>query len=288
MEYLKELIEKGGPEEPEFQVLTETVKNMSLHPEIDKLKASIVKNFDCIFSENSMLGFSFQKPHGYAGDFEIIDRIYTKWTSTDPQLQKWDAYFHSLHAPKAVRNRKDYFINLVNSLSENHNETFSVLNVASGPGRDMYEYFTQTKKKHVQFTCIEYDANAINYASKLCMPFMEKIIFHRANALKFKLDETFDLVWSAGLFDYFDDSQFVYLLKKFASMTRKNGTIVIGNFNENNPTRPYMEVFGDWILNHRSEDDLKNLCLEAGFTSDHIDVFSEDTGVNLFLHIRVS
>ncbi|MFN0176279.1 MAG: hypothetical protein ACKVU0_16660 [Saprospiraceae bacterium] len=75
-----------------------------------------------------------RQPFGYAGDFLIIDKIYTKHCSDN--FGKWDQYFHRHAAPKAVRNRKDYFKqNMVRILRERKGQATSLLNMASSPAR---------------------------------------------------------------------------------------------------------------------------------------------------------
>jgi hypothetical protein len=60
----------------------------------------------------------------------------------------------------------------------------------------------------------------------------------------------------------------------------------VGNFSDFNPSRDYMELLGDWVLQHRTRDRLRELALEAGAAEDAIDVQWEPEGVNLFLHVR--
>jgi hypothetical protein len=68
----------------------------------------------------------------------------------------------------------------------------------------------------------------------------------------------------------------------------KNGEIIIGNFNQNNnPSRGYMELFGEWYLHHRTENELIFLAKEAGFSEIQIHIGKEEEDVNLFLHLRV-
>jgi hypothetical protein len=50
-------------------------------------------------------GFALAKPHGYAGDYEIMDKIYRQEVSPDPRFRGWDLFFHAQSAPTAVRNR---------------------------------------------------------------------------------------------------------------------------------------------------------------------------------------
>jgi len=69
---------------------------------------------------------------------------------------------------------------------------------------------------------------------------------------------------------------------------KPGGEIVIGNFNdEHNPSRFFMELFGEWHLHHRSEQVLFKLALEAGYTPDNIHIGKEPEEINLFLHIRL-
>lgn len=131
------------------------------------------------------------------------------------------------------------------------------------------------------------DERAIQYAKNLNYKYLHRINFINKNILRFKTDSRFDMIWSAGLFDYFDDKAFVVLIKRFKGWLKEDGEIIIGNFNEDhNPSRAYMELFGEWYLNHRTEEQLYHLADEAGFKKDKIRVGSELENVNLFLHLK--
>jgi extracellular factor (EF) 3-hydroxypalmitic acid methyl ester biosynthesis protein len=149
----------------------------------------------------------------------------------------------------------------------------------------MLHFFESNPDAQVHIDCIEQDRNAVNHASALCEAYLDRITFHVKNALRFQSDKKYDLIWSAGLFDYFEDKVFVFMLKKLGTMVAEGGEIVIGNFSTTNPSRPYMELF-EWHLHHRSPITLKALAARAGFAADQIRVGREQTGVNLFLHIR--
>ena len=66
----------------------------------------------------------------------------------------------------------------------------------------------------------------------------------------------------------------------------EDGELVIGNFSTGNPGRNEMEVYGNWYLNHRNEKTLIELAQKAMISREKISVNSEQTGVNLFLHLR--
>jgi SAM-dependent methyltransferase len=232
-----------------------------------------------------MIGFTFQKPHGYAGDFELIDRIYSQRKSNNKSLHRWDSFYHDLEAATAVRNRKQYFKNLVD-LTENKQANPLVLNLGSGPCSDLYEYLQKSPKQSVRFECLDMDETAIEFGSVVCDNYIDDIKFIHKNAFRFKPSYQYELIWSAGLFDYFNDKLFVRLLNRMYGLVKSGGEIVIGNFSNNNPSKAVMEVFGQWFLYHRSEEKLVQLAMMAGIPRDLINVSQEEAGVNLFLHVR--
>jgi hypothetical protein len=246
--------------------------------------------FGDVLSKHTSLGLSLLKKRGYPGDFEVIECAYNQKISEKEGLRKWDIYTNSQHAVIALRNRKSYLIKLLQSVEkmriEQHTENFNVLNIASGSGRDMQEFFTQNPVNGLFFDCIEQDSDAINFAKNLCADYLSQIEFHKANALKFRNDKKYNLIWSAGLFDYFNDKTFKFMLKRYFSMLEDGGEMVVGNFSENNPSRNYMEILGDWYLNHRSPEKLIELAKECDLSASSITVGQEPLGVNLFLHIK--
>ena len=168
-------------------------------------------------------------------------------------------------------------------------KTIYLLNVASGPARDLAELYNEIDSNALlKTTCVEMDPNAIKYAQVLTQKFQNKIQFVRKNALRYSTDQKFDLVWSAGLFDYLEDRPFILLLKKMKNWCKNKSEIVIGNFNQdNNPSRDYMEIFGEWFLIHRTEEQLINLGVKAGFKESQMSIGRENENVNLFLHISI-
>jgi hypothetical protein len=93
------------------------------------------------------------------------------------------------------------------------------------------------------------------------------------------LDDSYDLVYSAGLFDYLNDRAARMAGARLVGALAPGGKAVIGNFNTANPTRPLMELILDWPLQHRSADDLSRLFGDLG---SNMTVEQEATGVNLF------
>ena len=288
LSYLEDLVRRGGPRPSEYNRLNSVFSSIAAQrrkrilsdPEIEQAWSRLS---DAFYTTETMQGYATLKPYGYAGDFRIIDRIYQEWISPEHHLERWDLFFHTQLAPNAVRNRKRYFLAVLSALGQ-RNPSAHVLNVASGPGRGVADYLSNGRAQ-LSFDCIDHHENAIKYASALTQRFSECIRFHCTNVFRFSASRHYDLIWSAGLFDYLEDRAAKILIQRLLRFLKPGGELIFGNFSPDNPTRDYME-FGDWFLHYRSADELERIAEKCGLSAEHVEVHSEPLGVNLFLHAR--
>lgn len=240
-----------------------------------------------ILNHSTLIGLTFSKPFGYSGDFFIMEKIYQKYISQDEKSKKWDMYFHSMHAVDAISNRKDLakknFSALKNQLEASRK---SILILGSGPATEVHEYLSQTPENNLVFDLVEIDQRAIDYAKNKNKAFLQHMRFWNENVIRFIPEKKYDLIWSAGLFDYFKDKHFVYLLKKYYEYITPGGKMIIGNFSRQNKSRRCMEVYGDWYLYHRSEEELAAFAQQAGIPPSKIKIMIEPLGINLFLCVK--
>lgn len=287
---IETLIEQGGPRPHEYAYADYLFEEIGRKLKAGELPAEVGSNLvqQCSFlqTSDSVMGHIRNKPYGYAGDFMIIERIYLNEAQTSTGYYHWDRYSLEHVAAKAVRNRKDYFKSIMTDRIQHAGAPLQLLDVASGPARDLKELFEIIKPQSMKVTCVEMDSRAIEHATNINALHGGDISFINKNIFKFRTEEKFDIVWSAGLFDYFCDRSFVLLLKKMMDFATDDGEIIIGNFSDENPSRIYMEMVGDWILNHRSAEKLVELAVAAGAHPSQIHVGKEPEGINLFLHIK--
>ena len=283
LERLADVVRRGGPEPSEYAGVAEWFRSLRAMEDAGAVAVVFAPTLtpDCIH------GYGHLKPRGYAGDFEMIDRIYTGWVSPNPRLARWDLFFHAQPAPRAVRNRKEFFKGILRRLDESQREGSTVLNVGCGPGRDVAEYFQDMPGSRLRVLSIDLDADAIRHAETLSRPFADRAVFACENVFRYTPEAKYDLVWAAGLFDYFSDRLFVRVAKRLLSAVRGGGELVIGNFGPDNSSRTYMEVLGQWHLEHRSMEKLLSLAADAGIAPNSVRVEQEPEGVNLFLRIAV-
>ncbi len=284
--YIQSLVQKGGPDRADYPLLQSVLQNFSDPSLQENLAPEDIESLHHAFGEAlspaTIQGWAFQKPLGYAGDFKIIEKIYNFERSSVPHLQKWDEFFHVQKAPQAVRNRLSFFLDKLWNTKTHTPSTTEVLNVASGPGRDMFEALRVIGSTDLRIDCVDQDSHAIDFAKELCRDFLPMINFTHKNIFQFSTTNTYHLIWSAGLFDYFNDNLFKRTVRKLSTLLKPNGKMVIGNFSPENPTRGYMELC-NWKLIHRSQEHLCQLAKECGFQDHQITVEEEAEGINLFL-----
>ncbi|WP_017733990.1 class I SAM-dependent methyltransferase [Nafulsella turpanensis] len=282
-----QLLLKGGPEPEEYDELNQVLKQLPVLLQKKEMDAAelqeIIERCSFLKTASSIMGHIRQKPFGYAGDYSIIDRIYLKEVSEE--FRKWDDFSVNHLAAEAVRNRKDFFLKMMQQKLRGP-ERLRLLNVASGPARDLCQLYHHLQPDSLQSTCIEYDKRAISHAQKVCDRYLQQISFINENIFRFDTEDQYEVVWSAGLFDYFDNKTFVRVLRKLIKWAAPGGEVIVGNFSNDNPSRAYMEIFGDWHLQHRSPGELKLLALEAGALPGQVRIDTEPLGINLFLRIR--
>jgi hypothetical protein len=225
----------------------------------------------------TMQGFVRLRPHGYPGDFELIERVYNRTCTVDPRARRWDEFFHKSAGAFAVRNREAVAADLVGELRPGH-----VFSAACGPGLDFRRALAQGDSL-VSLTLLDNDAGALKRAQVNLQPTDLDVQLVCRNIFRFRPERSFDFIWCSGLFDYLSDRSAVHLLRRFRDFLAAGGAVVVGNFTHDNPSRAYMECVGDWRLVHRSAHDLLSLAEASGFASGKTRVFSEPTGLNLFL-----
>ena len=111
--YVRNLVRQGGPEPCDYHDLNtwlEEIHRAFRNGEVTSKDVDMLREeFDEAFSLETMQGFAYHKPHRYAGDYEIMDRIYRHYIAPSPWLANWDRFFQAHAAPKAVRIEWDIF-----------------------------------------------------------------------------------------------------------------------------------------------------------------------------------
>jgi hypothetical protein len=238
---------------------------------------------------------AYHKPRGYAGDYEMMNNVYMNDLRGVNLFGKcMQRVFTDSSAGKAVRNRANYMLEKILA-NVSAKGKIRVLSVASGPAKEIqkfYKHYPQLADQ-VEIHLIDQDEEALKNAQREILQICRQsgvqpnLHFHNL-AIKNIINEGltighFDLIYSAGLFDYFTDPVAQFAANRLFANLNANGQLVIGNFNTNNPTQFIMEALGDWYLIYRTSENLKTLFSK---TSTNLKIESEPEGVNLFAVIE--
>ena len=243
-----------------------------------KLKRLFNKNFMHYFRLGNLGRMVIDKPYGYHGDFLIIDEIYKNEAKTLGLERCLDSYFLNTPASIATRNRKEDFKNYLKEIIHKTSSDIRIMDLASGPCRDIKELMENVRPKNVQVTidCVDHDLNAIGYGKNILAGTNNcQINFIQRNAMRIALtksvenyfSEKYDVIFSTGLFDYLDERIATPLIRNLRTLLKKDGLLIISNYRDKwaNPSRHYMEWGGGWELIYRTEDQFTKLFKEAGF-----------------------
>lgn len=241
---------------------------------------------------------SFTKPLGYAGDFEMMNLIYRNESLGVDLFSRCMEHAMQLHPePQAVRNRAAFLEEKIRIAVESSNSTeVRVLSVACGPAFEVQKFIssaTNNTLSRIHFHLLDQDELALkssqhsilqtakSQGKQVKLTLLKKSI---RNVITTGLEEdNFDLIYSAGLFDYFTDPVAQRACEKLRDGLSEKGQLIIGNFDIGTPNSFGMKSLFDWSLILRSKEDLTRL---FGGQNYKTEVESEKNGINLFCSIR--
>jgi extracellular factor (EF) 3-hydroxypalmitic acid methyl ester biosynthesis protein len=210
------------------------------------------------------------KPRGYAGDAVMMDYIYK---GTAPHIaDEFDkALFNCItHASTAlsVCFRRQLLRSLIDDTVSSTPHA-RLLSVASGHARELDGSLVGSPVFDGEFVALDQDQLS-------CEEVARSQVGNRVRTLNMGVIDllkggaeslgSFDLIYSAGLYDYLSDVLARRLTKRLLHMLRPGGRLLIGNFVPDTTARAYMEIFMDWNLIFRSEADMQELARHAGAT----------------------
>lgn len=258
---------------------------------IYKLKKFFINKIREFFVRGQYIEWSLRKPFGYAGDFKIINDIYDNNPKTTGFDRLFDNYFQMSAISVAVRNRKNDFKRMIKELvRENKQKTLRFMDLASGPCRDVKEMIFESENlfKKVKFDCYDNDKCAIEFGKDVLSRY-KQVKFFKENAVRMALSKNiekavgkrYDLIYSTGLFDYFEKKIATKLISNLRKLLTFDGVMIIANVRDkySNPSVYFMEWVGDWNLVYREGDEFLDIFKDAGFNRDQIDVQYEQQGI---------
>lgn len=243
------------------------------------------------------------KPRGYPGDSEQMRMIYAndyQGNSIFSKLLHKHAVEHM--ASQSVRNRIKLIPHLIKAYCSNSKtskcDKINVLSVGSGAAfelKDIYKSIQDCSKYN--FVLFDQDPVALGEAADLAGEIEDTIgaapeLHYIEGSVRMMLFSPkilepwgkYDFVYSMGLFDYLNSRVAKAVMKRLYQLLKPGGELVVGNFSFSNPSRYYMEYWGDWVLIHRTEKEFRGLFTESSAAEARI--VYDQTGCQMLLVIK--
>ncbi len=205
---------------------------------------------------------AFQKPRGYAGDAVMMDFIYSGCAPEGTSSLGRQIFRATTRVPMglSVLYRRSLLQSQINDAIARRNSC-RILSVASGHCREVEGSLLSENGLDCELVALDQDPEALAVVARDFGHLRLRPMIERVKALVFgRLDiGKFDLVYSAGLYDYLPDATASLLTSHLYAMLRSGGRLLIANFLPSCYGRGYMDTIMDWRLKYRSVEELRNL-----------------------------
>lgn len=248
---------------------------------------------------------TYQKPLGYAGDYEMVSMMLRDpYEGSSIFAKMLNKLYLEIPPVIAHRNRITYLVENLQRTSHaaaQQNRVARIYNLGCGPAQEIQNFLTNEDVcDYADFLLLDFNDETIAHTTRTLEDIrarhrrrtglkLEKKSVHQvlkeAGRGSASQNETYDLVYCAGLFDYLSDRICRRLMEIFYDLVAPGGMLIATNVHPSNPWRNWMEYLAEWHLVYRDEDQFLKLAPEAA-PPGSATVKSDATGVNVFLEIR--
>jgi len=247
-------------------------KNYCNHLQNDTSIAGIV--YRCPYTSRA-----HSKPRGYAGDAVMMDYIYGHYyysllSSTDEFAEEVFRFTTNSAAARAVRHRRRMIAKHIDDTCKSIPDC-RILSVACGHFREAEVSACIRNKFFGSVTVIDQDSESLSSVNKdyghLGITVINRSVIDIISG-KLHLGE-YDLIYSAGLYDYLDTRLAQRLTSILANRLTIGGRILLANFVPLHEDVGFMEAIMDWNLIYRTPDEMRELLINSG--CDEVDTFND-------------
>jgi extracellular factor (EF) 3-hydroxypalmitic acid methyl ester biosynthesis protein len=245
---------------------------------------------------------TFQKPLGYAGDYEMVSMMTRSPFQGGSIFAKiLNTFFLNTPPVVAHRNRIDHLtqtLDFETQRATRRGRRARVFNLGCGPAVEVQRFLTHSPlNQNIEFTLLDFNDETVAYTQRTLDQIKQKNssastlrVIKKSVVQLLKENSRFgrgsyDLVYCAGLFDYLTADVCAKLVDLFYELAAPGGLVLVSNVDASNPSRGWMEYVVDWNLIHRDAQQMAAL-LPGRVSKDAIRIVAEPTSVNIFAEIR--
>jgi extracellular factor (EF) 3-hydroxypalmitic acid methyl ester biosynthesis protein len=245
---------------------------------------------------------AYNKPQGYPGDYMVMEHIYAASARGDTHFAR-AAHMLGVHIGQFVVKRKDLVREAIVASIARHDGAGAtrIVSLGAGPAREVFELArADIGAAHpVDFVLVDQDGDALKFAGSA----ISGALRERGCAQQFRveprqvsvlrllreIDPTqlvaeAEMIYSAGLFDYFADRTCRVLTRRLYDALRPGGLLLLGNMKAGTDMVWPLELIADWSLNYRTAESI--LAWADGLEGAEISLRTEATGYDYILSVR--
>ena len=249
---------------------------------------------------------TYQKPLGYAGDYEMVNMILREPLEGGSLFAKIvNVCFLKNPPAEAHRNRIKYLTNKISEETRRvtrRNRIARVFNLGCGPAKELQDFIIRDDLcDRAHFTLVDFNDETLMYTGRILDDLrmryrratptltikksVHQILKEASKGQNELQPGLYDLVYCAGLFDYMSDRICKRLMEIFTSLLAPGGLLIATNVDASKPFRHSMEYLLEWHLNCRTHEQMQQLIPDdTGETK--CNVIADPTAVNIYLEVR--
>jgi extracellular factor (EF) 3-hydroxypalmitic acid methyl ester biosynthesis protein len=249
---------------------------------------------------------TFQKPLGYAGDYEMVNMILRDPLEGASLFAKMVNLCFLKNPPaEAHRNRIAYLTRQLRAetrrVAAQHRHA-RIFNLGCGPAQEVQDFIRQDDLcDQAELTLVDFEGEALEYARRalgqlttqyrrqtriqLLKKSVHQILKEASRPVAGPEAGGYDLIYCAGLFDYISDRICQRLMGYFYDLLNPGGLLIATNVDAAKPFRHSMEYLMEWHLICLNRQELAALTPEQA-PAGCCTVVTDATGVNIFTEIR--
>lgn len=249
---------------------------------------------------------TFQKPLGFAGDYEMVNMILRDPFEGGSLFAKLINFWFLQQPPaEAHRNRIKYLEERMSEVTVRAaaaGRTARILSLGCGPAHEIQRFIEdKTYSDNAHVSLLDFSEETLEHARarleegkrlhhrrtsiQTTKKSVNSILKEAARSVERTPEHQFDFVYCAGLFDYLSDQMCQRLSNILYDWVQPGGLLLTTNVAPSNPRRLVMDFVMEWNLIYRDGRQLTSLRPQR-VDPNAISVKSDLTGVNLYFEAR--
>jgi extracellular factor (EF) 3-hydroxypalmitic acid methyl ester biosynthesis protein len=246
---------------------------------------------------------TFQKPLGYAGDYEMVNMMMRDPFEGGSMFAKLvNRIFLSTPPVVAHQYRIDYLTQQLVAEAQRaavRGRALRVYNLGCGPALEIQRFVANSDLSNwTEFSLLDFSEETLAHTNRVLGEIKTrcqrstKIQTVRKSVQQVLKDAgkpsaapKYDMIYCAGLFDYLTDQVCRRLMNYFFDLLAPGGLLIATNVSAPNPSINWMEYVLDWYLVYRTAAQFRNVAPDRA-PADSVSVQAIGTGVNIALEVR--